>query len=49
MDAKELIEQINKFYSDKSRSREQTKDALEDVQCHIESLLETLEDDDGVE
>ena len=45
MTEQELKAAIQKFYSDQSRSREQTKEGLEDALDEIEMLIETLEDD----
>lgn len=42
MTEEELKEAVDKFFQDTSRSREDTREALEAVVNHIEMLIETL-------
>ena len=42
MNEEQIIEAIQKFFGDTSRTREETKDGLEAVKEHIELLLEAL-------
>lgn len=42
----ELMAHVQTFYSDKTRSRAETRDALEDIQGEIEMLVESLYDDE---
>lgn len=43
----QLIEAIRDFYGDTSRSKEQTKDALQKAQVEIPTLLETIASDEA--
>lgn len=43
----QLIEAIRDFYGDTSRSKEQTKDALQEAQEEISTLLEALASDEA--
>lgn len=42
MTKEDLLEAIQKFFGDKSRSREETKDGLEEAIAEIEMFLEAL-------
>ncbi|MCE3602732.1 hypothetical protein LXA47_03855 [Massilia sp. P8910] len=46
MNKDELRAHVQAFYSDTSRSRAETRDALEDIQEEIELLVESLYDDE---
>jgi hypothetical protein len=46
MSKKEIIEQIEIFYSDTGRTRAQTKAGLEAMQSTIEVYLDSLQDAD---
>lgn len=42
----ELIDHIQKFYGDTSRSRAQTREGLENASEMIDTLIDTLQDDE---
>lgn len=44
MTVTELQEAIQRFYGDTSRTRAETKEALEDILANIETLIESLDD-----
>lgn len=44
MDLQELKEALNKFFGDKSRTRQQTADGLIELRDEIDIMLEALED-----
>ncbi|MDG9784667.1 hypothetical protein [Metapseudomonas otitidis] len=41
----QIVETIKEFYGDTSRSREETREALEEVRDELEILIESLEDE----
>jgi hypothetical protein len=45
MNDQQLKDAIQKYFSDKSRSREATREGLEAARDEIEMLLETLSDE----
>lgn len=45
MSKDQLLEAIKDFYGDTSRSREETREALEEIHDEIGILVESLEDD----
>lgn len=47
MDIEELKEAINKFFGDTSRSRSETKEGLEEASDHIQTMLDTLQDEES--
>ncbi len=44
MTKEQLIAALMAFYGDTSRSREETKEVLQDVAAQIEMLIESLDD-----
>lgn len=46
MTKEELREHVQKFYSDTTRSRAETRSALEDIADEIDLLIESLDDRD---
>lgn len=40
----QVLQKLQDFYGDTGRSREQTKEDLEDIAGHIEVLIESLDD-----
>lgn len=44
MSIEEILEAIQAYYGDTSRSREETREGLDEVAGELETLLETLED-----
>lgn len=42
----ELKEAVRAFYSDTSRSRAETKDALEDLAADVDAFIDSLNDGD---
>lgn len=44
MNKQKLIEDIQQFYGDTSRSREETRDVLEELRDQIDLLIESLGD-----
>ena len=44
MTVTEVRETIQRFYGDTSRTRAETKEALEDLLADIETLIESLDD-----
>lgn len=40
----QVLQKLQDFYGDTSRSREQTKEDLEDIAGNIEVLIESLDD-----
>lgn len=41
----ELISHLRKFYSDTSRTKEETLEGLQELQSELEILIQTLEDE----
>jgi hypothetical protein len=46
MSKEQLMEALRKFYSNTSLERSETRDGLEEAREEIETLLETLQDED---
>ncbi len=46
MTLEQVKDAIQRYYSDTSRSRSQTRDGLEELASDIEVLLDSLDDDD---
>lgn len=46
MSIDQVREAIQRFYGDTSRSRAETKEALEELVTDIEAMIDTLDDDD---
>ena len=42
----EVIDGIKEFFGDTSRSREETREALEEVRDELDGLIESLQDED---
>lgn len=41
----EIKSAIQRYYSDTSRSRQETRDGLEEIAANVEMLIDTLRDD----
>lgn len=44
MTTQDLLDAIQRFYADKSRSREETLEGLEETRDHLELLIDSLKD-----
>jgi hypothetical protein len=44
METQDLMEALQRFYGDTSRSREETREALEEVRDQIDLLIDSLGD-----
>ncbi|MDO8414157.1 MAG: hypothetical protein Q7S51_10260 [Gallionellaceae bacterium] len=44
METQELMEAMQQFYGDKSRTREETREGLEEVRDQLDMLIESLGD-----
>lgn len=47
MHVNDVLEAVNKFFGDTSRTQEETAEGLEQVASHIEFMLDTLEKEKG--
>ena len=45
MDLEELKSQVQKFFGDTSHSRAETRDGLEELADEIQTMLDTLQDE----
>ncbi len=44
----QLRDAVQQFYGDTSRSRAETKEALEELVCDIETMIDSLNDDNDL-
>lgn len=45
MRIEDVMEVVREYYGDTSRSREDTREGLEELVAEVETLIETLEDE----
>ena len=41
---KDIVDAINRYHGDLSRTREETREGLEEVASHVEAILDSLDD-----
>lgn len=41
---KDIIDLINRYHGDLSRSREETREGMEEIASHVDVILDSLED-----
>lgn len=44
MTTEELLDELKRFYADKSRTREETRECLEEVRDELDLLIDSLGD-----